>query len=73
MEAEDLRELLEERSYGKSTVITTQLPLEHWPDVRLFVTLSVIVMKGAPSRGSSTHSVKRPSIAMTPCASKRGA
>lgn len=33
MEAEDLRELLEERSYGKSTVITTQLPLEHWPEV----------------------------------------
>lgn len=33
MEAEDLRELLEERSYGKSTVITTQLPLDHWPEV----------------------------------------
>jgi len=33
MEAEDLREILEERSYGKSTVITTQLPLEHWPEV----------------------------------------
>ena len=33
LEAEDLRELLEERSYGKSTVITTQLPLDHWPEV----------------------------------------
>lgn len=33
MEAEDLREILEERSYGKSTVITTQLPLKHWPEV----------------------------------------
>ena len=33
VEAEDLREILEERSYGKSTVITTQLPLKHWPEV----------------------------------------
>lgn len=33
LEAEDLREILEERSYGKSTVITTQLPLDHWPEV----------------------------------------
>lgn len=33
MEAEDLREICEERSYGKSTLITTQLPLSHWPEV----------------------------------------
>lgn len=33
MEAEDLREILEDRSYGKSTVFTTQLPLKHWPEV----------------------------------------
>jgi DNA replication protein DnaC len=33
MEAEDLREIIEERSYGKSTVITTQLPLDHWSEV----------------------------------------
>lgn len=33
VEAEDLREILEERSYGKSTLITTQLPLDHWTEV----------------------------------------
>ena len=25
--------ILEERSFGKATVITTQLPLDHWADV----------------------------------------
>jgi DNA replication protein DnaC len=33
VEAEDLREILEERSYGKSTLVTTQLPLGHWAEV----------------------------------------
>lgn len=33
MEAQDLCEILEERSVGKSTVVTTQLPLEHWAEV----------------------------------------
>lgn len=33
IEAEDLREILEERSFGKSTMITTQLPPDHWPEV----------------------------------------
>ena len=33
LEAEDLREILEERSYGKSTMITTQLPTDHWAEV----------------------------------------
>jgi DNA replication protein DnaC len=33
MEAEDLREILEERSVDKSTVVTTQLPLDHWAEV----------------------------------------
>jgi DNA replication protein DnaC len=33
MEAEDLREICEERSYGKSTLITTQLPISHWAEV----------------------------------------
>ena len=33
LEAEDFREILEERSYGKSTLITTQLPLKHWSEV----------------------------------------
>lgn len=32
-EAEDLRDVIEHRSYGKSTIITTQLPTEHWVDV----------------------------------------
>lgn len=33
LEAHDLCDLLEERSFGKSTLITTQLPLDHWPEV----------------------------------------
>ncbi len=32
-EAQDLCELLEERSIDKSTVFTTQLPLTHWTEV----------------------------------------
>ena len=32
-EAQDLCEMLEERSFGKSTVFTTQLPLDHWAEV----------------------------------------
>lgn len=32
-EAQDLCEILEERSYGKSVVFTTQLPLDHWSEV----------------------------------------
>ena len=32
-EAQDLCEILEERSCGKATVITTQLPLDHWAEV----------------------------------------
>jgi DNA replication protein DnaC len=32
-EAEDLRDIIEQRSYGKSTIFTTQLPLEHWKEV----------------------------------------
>jgi DNA replication protein DnaC len=33
LEAQDLCELLEERSMGKSIIITTQLPLKHWQEV----------------------------------------
>lgn len=33
MEAEDLRDICEERSYGKSTMVTTQLPPSHWAEV----------------------------------------
>ena len=32
-EAEDLRDVIEHRSYGKSTLITTQLPVDHWGEV----------------------------------------
>lgn len=32
-EAEDLRDVIEHRSYGKSTIITTQLPVDHWGEV----------------------------------------
>jgi len=32
-EAQDLCEILEERSIAKSTVFTTQLPLDHWSEV----------------------------------------
>lgn len=32
-EAQDLCEIIEERSIDKSTVVTTQLPLNHWPEV----------------------------------------
>jgi len=32
-EAQDLCELLEERSYSRSTMFTTQLPLDHWSEV----------------------------------------
>ena len=32
-EAQDLCEILEERSAEKSTVFTTQLPLGHWSEV----------------------------------------
>jgi len=33
LEAQDLCEILEERQMAKSTLITTQLPLEHWQEV----------------------------------------
>lgn len=32
-ECEDLRDVIEHRSYGKSTLITTQLPADHWSEV----------------------------------------
>ena len=33
MESQDLCEILEERSMNKSTIITTQLPVDHWKEV----------------------------------------
>lgn len=32
-ESEDLREIIEQRSYGKATLITTQLPPDHWSEI----------------------------------------
>ena len=32
-EAEDLRDIIEQRSYGKSTLITIQLPTDHWGEL----------------------------------------
>ena len=32
-EAEDFRDIIDQRSYGKSTMITTQLPFAHWGEV----------------------------------------
>lgn len=32
-EAEDLRDVIEHRSDGKSNLITTQLPVDHWGEV----------------------------------------
>lgn len=32
-EAEDLRDIIDHRSYGKSTLVTTQLPFKHWGEV----------------------------------------
>ena len=32
-EAEDLRDVIEQRSYGKSTIITSQLPFDHWSEI----------------------------------------
>lgn len=33
LESQDFCEILEERSIGKSTIITTQLPISHWKEV----------------------------------------
>jgi DNA replication protein DnaC len=33
IEAQDLCEIIEERSIAKSTIFTTQLPLDHWSEV----------------------------------------
>jgi DNA replication protein DnaC len=33
IEAQNPREILEERTIGKATIFTTKLPLAHWSDV----------------------------------------
>lgn len=61
-QAHDLCEILEERSENRSTIITTQLPLDHWPEViedpviadaiidRLIHSSIKIIMKGESYR-----------------------
>ena len=70
-EAEDLRDVIEHRSYGKSTVITTQLPADHWSEVmgdeiirdalieRLQPASNTILMQGPGYRAESAKKVDK--------------
>ena len=70
-EAEDLRDVIEHRSYGKSTVLTTQLPVNHWGEVigdevirdalvdRLETPGLIIKLKGESYRGKLSKSVAK--------------
>jgi DNA replication protein DnaC len=70
-ECEDLRDVIEHRSYGKSTVITTQLPANHWSEVmgdeiirdalieRLQPDSNTIVMQGPGYRAESSKKVDK--------------
>ena len=72
-EAEDLRDVIEHRSYGKSTVITTQLPADHWSEVmgdeiirdalieRLQPKANTIILRGPGYRSESAKSVDKKS------------
>jgi DNA replication protein DnaC len=70
-EAEDLRDVIEHRSYGKATIITTQLPADHWSEVmgdeiirdalieRLQPATNTILMQGAGYRAESAKRVDK--------------
>lgn len=58
-EAQDLCEILEERSLGKSNVFTTQLPLDHWAEVIADVALIITIA------GESYRGVKARKLAVT--------
>jgi DNA replication protein DnaC len=70
-EAEDLRDVIEHRSYGKSTIVTTQLPTNHWAEVigdeiirdalidRLEPTGITIKMKGPSYRPELNKNVEK--------------
>lgn len=70
-EAEDLRDVIEHRSYGKSTIVTTQLPADHWSEVmgdeiirdalieRLQPTANTIMLRGPGYRAESTKKVDK--------------
>ena len=73
-EAEDLRDVIEHRSYGKSTIITTQLPTEHWAEVvgdeiirdalidRIVPTGIVIKMKGPSYRPELNKKLEKKAV-----------
>jgi DNA replication protein DnaC len=70
-EAEDLRDVIEHRSYGKSTIITTQLPADHWSEVmndeiirdalieRLQPEANTLVMRGPGYRAESAKKMDK--------------
>lgn len=70
-EAEDLRDVIEHRSYGKSTIVTTQLPADHWSEVmgdeiirdalieRLQPQANTIVMQGPGYRAEAAKRVDK--------------
>jgi DNA replication protein DnaC len=47
VEAQDLCEMLEEQSTGQSTVLTTQLPLDHWSPPNIGSAASVLPSSSA--------------------------
>jgi DNA replication protein DnaC len=67
----DLRDVIEHRSYGKSTVITTQLPADHWSEVmgdeiirdalieRLQPAANTILMQGPGYRAESAKKMDK--------------
>ncbi len=73
-EAEDLRDVIEHRSYGKSTVITTQLPADHWSEVmgdeiirdalieRLQPASNTILMQGPGYRAESAKKMDKGAV-----------
>ena len=70
-ECEDLRDVIEHRSYGKATIITTQLPADHWSEVmgdeiirdalieRLQPASNTLVMQGAGYRAETAKKVDK--------------
>lgn len=73
-ECEDLRDVIEHRSYGKSTVITTQLPADHWSEVmgdeiirdalieRLQPTANTITLQGPGYRAEAAKKLDKGAV-----------
>ena len=73
-EAEDLRDILEHRSYGKSTLVTTQLPVDHWGEViGDQIILDALVERLEPAglvikfKGPGYREKMKPKVDVTPC------